>query len=445
MEITRTAAADHTELKLKGRLDAIWSDHVGRALADCVRAGEHALALDLAEVDYISSAGIRILVIYARQLKAIHGRLAVINASSNVRTVLQLAGLSAFLQVGSGPAAGASADPTGAGSAGAGVTGADQTLGLFTLGQPGTRAERYELDPQAALQLACLGDAAPWLSGCGSPAACTGVEFPVPALGLGLGVLGTDPVSGGDRLGEFLAAGGAAVCQPADGSQKPDYLLLQAALLPTVQVAYGLVARGGFRHLLRFDKGPEQTSVPLSGVLRACLEAAASDAIGVVMIAETAALIGAALQKPPAGAPGEPARSIFAFPDVRDWLNFTAEPAFANTTSLIVGVAATATGAARLPLLKPLVASGELHGHLHAAAFPYRPLRKGRVELAATVELLFESEQVLGLLHLVHDWRPAQGAGESRLLRGVCWCAPIETAPAAPPQNPAALRETLEW
>jgi hypothetical protein len=295
------------------------------------------------------------------------------------------------------------------------------------------------------LQLACLGDAAPWLSGRASPAACTGVEFPVPALGLGLGVLGADPVFGSDRLGEFLAAGGAAVCQPADGSQKPDYLLLQAALMPTVQVAYGLVARGGFRHLLRFDKGPEQASVPLSAVLRACLEAAARDAIGVVMIAETAALIGAALQKPPARPAGEPARSIFAFPDVRDWLNFTAEPAFANTTSLIVGVVATAAGAARLPLLKPLVASGELHGHLHAAAFPYRPLRKGRVELAATVEMLFESEQVLGLLHLVHDWRPAQGAGESRFLRGVCWCAPIEVAPAAPPQDPAALRETLEW
>jgi len=431
MEITRTAAAEHVELKLKGRLDAIWSDHVGRALAECVRAGEHALALDMAEVDYISSAGIRILVIYARQLKAIHGRLAVINASANVRTVLQLAGLGAFLQVEAGPAA---PEPTAAPSPGA-----------CRLALPGVQAEVYDLDLQATLQLASPGDSEAWLAGRASPAACTPVTFPVQTLGLGLGVLGADQVSPGERLGEFLAGGGAAVCQPADGTQKPDYLLSQGALMPTVQVAYGLVARGGFRHLLRFDKGPEQTSVPLSAVLRGCLQSAGCDAIGAVLVAETAALTGAALQKPPPRPLAEQARSIFAFPDVRDWLNFTAEPAFANTTSLIVGVAATAAGDSRLCLLKPLVPSGELLGHFHAAAFPYRPLRKGRVELAATVGPLFESEQALGLLHLLNDWRPANGAGESRFLRGACWFAPLEPAPAEPPPDNAALRETVQW
>jgi hypothetical protein len=178
--------------------------------------------------------------------------------------------------------------------------------------------------------------------------------------------------------------------------------------------------------LLRFDKGPEQTSVPLSAVVQACLDAAGSGAVGLVMVAETAALVGAALQKTPGHSPPGQAGSIFAFPDVRDWLSFTAEAALANTTSLIVGVAAGDARSASLRLVKPLVRSGKLHGHFHAAAFPYRPLRKGRVELAATVEPLFESEQVLGLLHLLNDWRPANGAGESRFLRGACWCAPIE-------------------
>ena len=376
----------------------------------------------MAEVDYISSAGIRILVIYARQLKAIHGRLAVINASENVRTVLKLAGLGTFLQVGAGPAA-------------APLPAAEQSSGQFVLSQPGTTAEVYDLDPNATLQVDWPGDSAAWLAGSASPAACTSIEFPVQTLGLGLGVLGAGEASAGERLGEFLAAGGAAVCQPADGTRKPDYMLLQGALTPTVQVAYGLVGRGGFRRLLRFDKGPEQTSVPLSVVVQACLEAVGSDAVGLVMVAETAALIGAALQKTPSRPPADQARSIFAFPDVRDWLSFTAEPALTNTTSLIVGLAASAARGASLPLLKPLVRSGELHGHFHAAAFPYRPLRKGRVELAATVGPLFESEQVLGLLHLLNDWRPASGAGESRFLRGACWCAPIEPSQAEQLQN----------
>jgi len=412
MEITRTALADHFELKLKGRLDAIWSEHVSRALAECVQAGQHILALDMADVDYISSAGIRVLVIYTKQLKAIHGRLAVVNASENVLSVLELAGLGALLQVGTGSVA-----PP--------VPAAEQSTGQFVLSQPGTTAEIYDLDLKASLQIDWPGDPAAWLAGRQPPPACTSVAFPVQSLGIGLGALGAGEASAGERLGEFLAAGGAAVCQPSDGTHKPDYMLLQGSLKPTVQVAYGLVGRGGFSRLLRFDKGPQQTSVPFSAVVKACLEAVGGGPAALVMVAETAALIGAAMQKTPGQPRADQARNIFAFPEVRDWLSFTAEPALANTTSLIVGVAAGAARGASLRLLRPLVRSGELQGHFHAAAFPYRPLRKGRVELAATVQSLFEGQQVLGLLHLLNDWRPANGAGESRFLRGACWCAPV--------------------
>lgn len=431
MEITRTATADHVELKLKGRLDAIWSDHVGRALADCIREGHHELTLDMAEVNYISSAGIGIVVMYARQLKAIHGRLAVSNASESVRSVFKLSGLSNFLLIETGPAA-----PPPA---------AEESSGRIALAQPGMTAEVYDLDPNAALEVDWPGDSAAWLAGGESPSSCTPVEFPVQALGLGLGILGACGASAGEHLGEFLAAGGAAVCQPADGTHKPDYMLLRGSLTPTVQVAYGLVGRGLFGRLLRFDKGPEQASVPLSAVVRTCLDTVGSDAAGLVMVAETAALVGAALQRPPGRTAPDQACRIFAFPDVRNWLSFTAEAALTNTTSLIVGLAARAARGASLPLLKRMVPSGELYGHFHAAAFPYRPLRKGRVELADTVQTLFESERVLDLLHLLNDWRPASGAGESRFLRGACWCAPIEASPARRPEENAALKETIKW
>ncbi|MEI6781322.1 MAG: STAS domain-containing protein, partial [Verrucomicrobiota bacterium] len=104
MEITRTARAVHFEIKLKGRMDATWSDHVARALAECVQSGQHVILLDMAEVDYLSSAGIRILMVYARQLQTIQGRLGVINSSSMVQKVLELAGLDVLLLVQSGPA-----------------------------------------------------------------------------------------------------------------------------------------------------------------------------------------------------------------------------------------------------------------------------------------------------------------------------------------------------
>ena len=413
MEITRTARAAHFEIKLKGRMDATWSDHVARALAECVQSGQHVILLDMAEVDYLSSAGIRILMVYARQLQTIQGRLGVINSSSMVQKVLELAGLDVLLLVQSGPAT-----PP--------VPTADPETRKVVLTELGATAEVFELDPAATLRVQWPGDSAAWFEGRAHPEASASIEFPANVIGLGLGALGSGDASSTPPLGEFLAAAGAAVCQPADGSNKPDYLLLQGALTPEMKVAYGMVGHGGFRRLLRFDKGPQQPSLPLSTVVRACLDALGTEAAGMVLVAETASIIGASLQKMPEYQPaGSQAQDIFAFPEIRDWLSFTAEAAFANSTCLIVGFAATKGSAASLRLLKPLVQSGALHGHFHAAAFPYHPLRKGKVDLAQTIQPLFESEQVLGLIHLLNDWRELSGAGESRFLRGACWCAPL--------------------
>jgi anti-anti-sigma factor len=412
MDITRTTRAELVQLKLRGRMDATWSDHVARALAECVRSGQHTIVVDMAEVDYISSAGIRILVVYARQLNTIQGRFGVVNASSAVRKVLELAGLDSLLLVQPSPAA-----PP--------APGAGPPARELALAEAGATAEVFDLDPKAALRVHWPGDAASWLAVWAAPEACVSVEFPANVIGLGLGSLGSGEASSPRFLGEFLAAAGAAVCQPADGSHKPDYLLLQGALTPAMKVAYGLLGRGAFRRLLRFDKGPQQTSLGLSTVVKACLQALGCEAAGLVLVAETAALIGACRQQAPALQAGASPEDLFAFPAVRDWLSFTAEAAFANSTCLIVGFAAASSRGASLRLLKPLARSGELWGHFHAAAFPYQPLRKGQVDCAQTIQRLFESEKVLGLLHLLNDWRELRGAGESRFFRGACWCAPL--------------------
>ncbi len=413
MQITGTAHAEVFEMKLKGRMDATWSDHVARALAECVRSGQHAIVVDMAEVDYLSSAGIRILVLYARQLTGIQGRLSVVNASSVVRRVLELSGLDQLLFVPACPAA-----PP--------VPAAEASARKVALAESGASAEVFELDAEAALRLQWHGDSLAWAEGRAQPEPCASVEFPANVIGLGLGALASGEAAQTHQFGEFLTSAGAAVCQPADGSHKPDYLLLQGGLTPAVKIAYGMSADGGFRRLLRFDKGPQQTSLPLSTVVRACLDTLGAETAGLVVVAETASLVGASLQQT---APRQPAASLpqdlFAFPGIRDWLSFTAEAAFVNSTSLIVGFAARSVAGSRLRLLKPLVRSAELYGHFHAAAFPYRPLRKGRTELVPTIQSLFESEQVLGVLHLLNDWRELSGAGESCLLRGACWCAPL--------------------
>lgn len=410
MQITSIERADGLELKLQGRMDAGWSDHVACSLEECLQAGQHSILLDMSEVDYISSAGIRILVLYAKKLKLIQGDFSVINASRPVRRVLELSGLESLF---------ASAAPRQT------SPGQPQSPVQVEMGEFGATAELFELEPEATLRVHWPGKPQPWLAGHASYETCVKVEFPLHTIGIGLGGFSDGQPGSSVCLGEFLAAAGAAVCLPADGSNKPDYMLQEGALTPTLQVAYAILGVGSFRQLLRFDKGPQQNSLPLSSVVNACLKTNAGQPLGFVMVAETASLIGAFLQRmPSARADMDSPNSLFTFPAVRDWLSFTAEPAFLNTTSLVVGFAARRAQESGLRMLNAAEPSGELQGHFHAAAFPYQPLRKGKLALEQAVRPLFESGQILGLLHLLNDWREISGAGESRFLRGACWWAP---------------------
>jgi hypothetical protein len=57
--------------------------------------------------------------------------------------------------------------------------------------------------------------------------------------------------------------------------------------------------------------------------------------------------------------------------------------------------------------------------------FSYRPLPQRTVELGTLLRQLFKEHQLRDVLHLVWDDRGEDGVGESALLRGVGWVAPI--------------------
>ena len=111
---------------------------------------------------------------------------------------------------------------------------------------------------------------------------------------------------------------------------------------------------------------------------------------------------------------------------MRTHLTFTAERAFPHALALIVGVAQRQGGPLAAPLLRPLDTAGALVGHFHAAAFPFHPIKKGRVALEDTVRTFFESGELLGVLHLLTDDRDIVGVGQSEFTRGACWVAPLQ-------------------
>jgi anti-anti-sigma factor len=76
----------------EGRVDSVSSSELERLVVSRIEAGEKRLVLDLSGVEYISSAGLRVLLMAAKRLKEPPGGLVLCGMGPSVRTVLELAG-----------------------------------------------------------------------------------------------------------------------------------------------------------------------------------------------------------------------------------------------------------------------------------------------------------------------------------------------------------------
>jgi len=92
--------SDHvTVLKAAGRVDSTTAFQLGEALTSELNAGQYQLVVDLADVDYMSSAGLRELVNAYRDAKKAEGDLRLVRPSHRVQQILEMAGLDTIFQI----------------------------------------------------------------------------------------------------------------------------------------------------------------------------------------------------------------------------------------------------------------------------------------------------------------------------------------------------------
>jgi anti-anti-sigma factor len=391
---------------LHGRLDAYWADHVGKAIQDAIRAGSHHIQLNFAQVDYLSSAGLRVILKYYKELKAVQGSLAITQPSGGALAIFKMAGFAGMMIAAPSPAvpAPAQAEPIRAEKNGAIFQVFEQTAG-------------------AQLQCSLIGQPEKFFNGGFQAADCVNVALPAGTFGLGLGAFGHGFDDCHDRFGEFLAVAGMAATLPTDGSSVPDFVVTEEALVPELKVLYALIAKGQFAHMMRFDAKPEPPGViGLGDLVEAALDISGADAAGFAILAESAGLVGASLRRSPGRADAGPP---LAFPGVRDWLSFTTERTNERNLALIVGVAVRELPPQLGPFVRRLAPNVRAQGHFHAALFPYRPVQRGELALDKTISDLLASESAQTLLHLLADDREFEGVGQSEFMRGACWVGSI--------------------
>lgn len=401
-------------VRLAGRLDGESAEQLSETLDRLLREGQRSVLLDMGDVTYLSSPGTQVLNRMQQEFASLRGELRVGAPSPAVLDALSLAELKSKLVV-----AGGDSETIHRMRASTALRAMDLTRDAWRSPISLPFRGSYEVtcrDPGGAL--ACRVYEKP----------ARAVPFPETAFGLGVGALGAATGDCAVRFGELVAAAGAVVYLPTEGGQVPDFDLGLGGRPPTAVLASGLVCDGEFSQLARFSTQPDAEAVPLGELARVCLDAVGGDTVGIVMLAETAGLVGAWLRRSP-GAEG--AGIVFDVEGIREWLGTTPEPAHEGTTALVVGVASRAPDPALAPALRPLGDAPGLVGHFHAVAFTYRPVPQRTVALRVLVTKLFTQQRVRGLLHLLSDDRGGAGAGESNFRRGLCWAAPVARVVAA--------------
>jgi anti-sigma B factor antagonist len=92
MEIIKTREGDSVTLGINGKLSAATAEEFGAAVeAAIAEAGK--LTLDFQGVDYLASAGLRVLVSVQKKLNSCSGSLSLIHVNENIREVFEVTGL----------------------------------------------------------------------------------------------------------------------------------------------------------------------------------------------------------------------------------------------------------------------------------------------------------------------------------------------------------------
>jgi len=92
MEIEQVARGEVIVVAPSGRVDTTTSEALERALALALDGGARRLVVDFAGVPYISSVGLRVLLVVAKRMRAGKGTLVLCGLGDAVRQVFDLAG-----------------------------------------------------------------------------------------------------------------------------------------------------------------------------------------------------------------------------------------------------------------------------------------------------------------------------------------------------------------
>lgn len=99
MDVRHEIADGVALCRIAGKIDALTGPQLQATAASAIDAGNPRIIFDMRDVAYISSAGLRVIVLTAKHAKAANGGLAVFGLQPAISEVFEITGLGAVIPI----------------------------------------------------------------------------------------------------------------------------------------------------------------------------------------------------------------------------------------------------------------------------------------------------------------------------------------------------------
>lgn len=99
MDVSETSEGDVRVVSVRGRLDSTTAPGFAERLSRALDEPKRRLLIDFSQLEYISSAGFRVLLVAARQASETDGAIALSGVAGKVRQLFDLGGFLDLFQI----------------------------------------------------------------------------------------------------------------------------------------------------------------------------------------------------------------------------------------------------------------------------------------------------------------------------------------------------------
>ena len=242
MDIDYQNEPDIALITLSGRFDT----HGAEQLSDLLEAEapkSKAICVDMGEVDYLSSGGIRVLVWILKRLSE-PDLLALANPTDFVREIFRVTGMEKLFRIYPNPTEAVEALRAQFAGGYRRDRGEEQTeIGTF----------RYRAGSDAPTALEVVGDIVDVLHARITPESLALKKFSEKEYSIGLGAIGESADDCAAFVGEMMTIGGTMVWLPTDGNDTPDFLVPRGnSDVVGIRTAFNVSLVGGFNEYCLF-------------------------------------------------------------------------------------------------------------------------------------------------------------------------------------------------